>query len=390
MSEILARIRVHETAGIRRFLYPLTAYVTLAPDVDISRLRLESIQGDPIPVQLVPWHEGEHRLDFAVSLDPMQENTDFLLRAGGEAAVVPDPLHLTHQAGNKLQSVQKRFQVTLGPLAEICDVVYDKVPHLTEPEFRIDFPAGVRRPDREDKMFKRGLHTAEQTRADLNVDEVEIGGGHLSAWSRTKGVYNDGCPAEMTSEITACKSWVTLNYRLEQPKPGEIVYFYLPLGSNFAVRPTIRTTFDCGVDGIYGHANHFGAFLNWFAPAEVYDPIRWEIGRNHVYDDRLGNLSPIDYVGTTSEAEFQQQRWFHLVNGTQAVAVAITKMPLAWQSLTMDLRHNIRIKFTLAETITGPAEFGVCYHFLNDVPAIAAATNPQSILLPPVVEVLPV
>ena len=35
------------------------------------------------------------------------------------------------------------------------------------------------------------------------------------------------------------------------------------------------------------------------------------------------------------------------------------------------------------------AEFGVCYHFLNDVPAIAAATNPQSILLPPTVEVLP-
>ena len=35
------------------------------------------------------------------------------------------------------------------------------------------------------------------------------------------------------------------------------------------------------------------------------------------------------------------------------------------------------------------AEFGVCYHFLNNMPAIAAATNPQSILLPPTVEVLP-
>ena len=42
------------------------------------------------------------------------------------------------------------------------------------------------------------------------------------------------------------------------------------------------------------------------------------------------------------------------------------------------------------EAIRRPvAEFGVCYHFLNDIPAIAAATNPQSILLPPTVEVLP-
>ena len=51
---------------------------------------------------------------------------------------------------------------------------------------------------------------------------------------------------------------------------------------------------------------------------------------------------------------------------------------------------DVSVAFRLGDTITGPAEFGVCYHFLNDVPAIAAATNPQSILLPPVVEVLPV
>ena len=389
MSDVLARVRVRETAGIRRFLYPLTAHVTLTPDVDVSRLRLESVQGNSIPMQLVPWRGGKQRLDFAVSLDPMQGRTDYLLRTGGEAADIPDPLHLTYQDGNRLQSVQKRFEVTLGPLGEICDVLYDKVPHLTEPESRTEHTAGVLRTDPENKMFERGLYTAEQTRAELNVDEVEIGGGPLSAWSRTRGVYNDDCPAEITSEITACKSWVMLNYRLEQPKPGESIYFYLPLGSNFAARPATRTTFDCGVDGIYGRADDFGAFLNWFAPTAEDASIRWEIGRSHVYENGR-NLSPIDYVGKSSAAEFQRQRWFHLVNGTQAVAVAVTKMPPAWQSLAVSLRHHIRVQFVLAETITGPAEFGVCYHFLNNVSAIAAATNPQSILLPPVVEVLPV
>ena len=49
----------------------------------------------------------------------------------------------------------------------------------------------------------------------------------------------------------------------------------------------------------------------------------------------------------------------------------------------------MQIAFTLGDSGDEHAEFGVCYHFLNDAPAIAAATNPQSILLPPTVGVLP-
>jgi len=100
-----------------------------------------------------------------------------------------------------------------------------------------------------------------------------------------------------------------------------------------------------------------------------------------------------DYVGEVATAEeFLPQRWFHLIDSDKALAVAITQVPPDCQGMTVRLTHegDVSVVFRLGDVITGPAEFGVCYHFLNDVPAIAAATNPQSILLPPVVEVLAV
>ncbi len=391
MSEILARIRVRETHGIRRFLYPLTAYVSLPPDTDTSALQLAPLNGVLIPLQVMLWHTGEYRVDFAVSLAPLQEDADFLLTVGTPAAV-PDPLQLTYPEGGKLSSVQERFQIALGPIGEICDVVYDEVEHLTKPEFRVDYPAAVRRSDIEDKQYKRGLIAYNAApRMPLETMKVDAGGGILAAWHHTKGIYADGSPMEVTTEITACKSWVMLNYRLEQPRPDETIYFYLPLGSNFSsaiTGPTTRTTFDCGIEGIYGQADYFGAYINWFAPTEQDNPVRWEVGKGHAYENGQ-NLSPVNYTGTVSEEKFQQQRWFHLVNEKQAIAIAITKMPFRWLSLKMKLRHIIRVEFEMSEDAVGPVEFGICCHFLNDVPAIAAATNPQSILLPPTVEVLP-
>ena len=392
MSEILARIRVRETSGIHRFLYPLTAYVNLPLDTDTSSLQLAPLDGVPVPLQVTFWHTGEYRVDFAVSLAPLQEDMDYLLTIGTPAAI-PDPLRLTHQDGDKLSSLQERFQVVLEPAGKVRNVVYDGVPHLrhlVQQGVREDYSAEVSRPDPEDKQYKRGLIPLRAApEIPLNTADFNIGGGLLAAWHITRGIYADGSPVQMTAEITACKSWVMLNYRLEQPRPGEIIYFSLPLSGSFDIRPITRTIFDCGINGIYGQANYYGAYINWFAPKEASRLIRWEVGKGHEYSNEEGNTSPVNYTGTTPETEFQQQRWFHLVNEKQAVAVAITKMPVGWQSLKAELRHNIYLEFELSAETAGPAEFGICYHFLNDVPAIAAATNPQSILLPPIVEVLP-
>ena len=51
-----------------------------------------------------------------------------------------------------------------------------------------------------------------------------------------------------------------------------------------------------------------------------------------------------------------------------------------------NVNGDCEISFQLGEEVSGPAAFGICWHFLNGIPAAAAATNPQSILLPPIVE----
>ena len=80
---------------------------------------------------------------------------------------------------------------------------------------------------------------------------------------------------------------------------------------------------------------------------------------------------------------FLPQRWFHLIDSDKALAVAITKVPLDCREMTVRLTHegDVTIAFRLGETITGPAEFGVCYHFpercsrdcRRDKPAIHSA-----------------
>lgn len=390
MSEVLARIRVRETHGIRRFLYPLTAYVNLPQSVSIEMLSLATEQDMAVPLQVIRQHGEQCRVDFAVSMAPLQEDVELFLTEGGPQIDVPDPLHLIQQADGKLLSTQERFNITLGPMGGIEEVVYDGVKHLRMPLVGIESMTAVERPDPDDRNFKRGLILIDEAqKMPVEVVQTQVGGGPLSAWYGTEGIYADGCAATVWSEITACKSWVNMTYRLERTGANETVLLYLPLGGSFEQEPPERTTFDTGINGIYGQTNYWGASLKWVAPSVEGGPICWEVKQDYVSQGD-SSAPRIDYVGIVSEHEFPKQLWFHMADGKKAIAVAITKLPAHWSKLEISLRKTIRIRLLLAEEADEPMEFGVCYHFLNDVPAIAAATNPQSILLPPVVEVLPV
>ena len=166
-------------------------------------------------------------------------------------------------------------------------------------------------------------------------------------------------------------------HTLEQPKPGDEIVFTLPLA---ITSPTL--TCDFGVGGyVFGKLDANASEIVW----------RTEFGDAPYAKWSVAAAGRVDYLGSVDTAEaFLPQRWFHLIDSDKALAVAITKLPEDCREMTVWLTNagDVTVTFCLGTTITGPAEFGVCYHFLNDVPAIAAATNPQSILLPPVVEVL--
>ena len=369
MSEVLARIRVRETHGIRRFLYPLTATLNLPQTLKLGEAKtlgeiyrgfaLKNSQGQDIPRQIVSLNgTSKSRIDFAISLAP-GETQDLLVVQGSPLETLPDPLHVTSTPDGGLKNTQERFLVTINPEGNVSEVVYDQVRHLRGPARIL----------RNDKSAWHSSHTA------LYND------GNIFLYSQlhAKSRYEDSGFAQTKAALTACKSWVTITHTLEQPNPQDEIVFTLPLA---ITSPTL--TCDFGVGGsVFGKLDEKAPEIVWRTEFGDTPYTRWSVA----------TAGRTDYIGEVETAEaFLPQRWFHLIDSDKAIAVAITKLPPDCREMTvrMTCDGDISIAFRLGETITGMAEFGVCYHFLNDVPAIAAATNPQSILLPPVVEVLPV
>jgi hypothetical protein len=369
MSEILARIRVRETHGIRRFLYPLTATLDLPPTLKLGESKtlgemyggfaLKTLDGQNIPRQIVLLNgTSKERIDFVLSLAP-GETQDLLVVQGSPLASLADPLRTASTLEGGLQNTQEHFAVTVNPEGNISEVIYDGVRHLRSPS-----------------RIRRNEQTAwHSSTSALNNDPSLFLSSHL----HTKGRYEDGGFAQTKAALTACKSWVTITHTLEQAKPNDEIVFTLPLA---ITSPTL--TCDFGVGGyVFGKLDEKAPEIVWHTQFEDAPYARWSVA----------TAGRTDYMGEVETAEaFLPQRWFHLIDSDKAIAVAITKLPSDCRELTVRLTRegDISIAFRLGETVTGPTEFGVCYHFLNDVPAIAAATNPQSILLPPTVKLLPV
>lgn len=357
MSEVLARLRVRETHGIRRFLYPLTADVALPLDIPLQGLRLSDGETD-LPLQVT--HTVSFRLDFAVSLDPNAER-ELVLKEGQPTRLLDDPLCLTK--GNKsklLFNQQKRFQIGLHYDGMIHEVIYDGIPLLRE---CLRVLRNGELPEEDGNLF---YHAA----PDFST---------VTAWTGGSRRYPDGTTCGTDTEITACKSWATVTHKTKQAQPNDEIVFILPLS---ITSPTL--TCDFGVGGyVFGKLDEKAPEIVWRTEFRDVPYARWTVA----------TAGRTDYVGAVVTAEeFLPQRWFHLIDSDKALAVAITQVPPDCREMTVRLTQegDVSIAFRLGDTVTGSAEFGVCYHFLNDVPAIAAATNPQSILLPPVVEVLPI
>ncbi len=361
MSEILARIRVRETHGIRRFLYPLSIVITLPDGAGMFTTGLQTSDGHDIPLLISSAsgvEEPPHKLDFAVSLEPLSTR-ELVLVGDTSPALVTDPLHFNlAPVGNYQRSKQQRFQLDIDWDNNIVGVVYDQVSHL-----------------------RRGSTLTRNAEAMERHDYRNLFGDDLiAAWAVAFGHYADGCAAQNRVELTACKSWATVIHRLEQPQPNDEIVFTFPLA---ITSPTL--TCDFGVGGYV-----FGKLDGMAAPEVVW---RTEFGDAPHARWSVATAGRVDYVGEVGTAEaFLPQRWFHLIDSDKALAVAITQVPKDCREMTVRLTHggDVSVAFRLGAAVSGPAEFGVCYHFLNDVPALAAATSPQSILLPPVVEVLPV
>lgn len=353
---VLGQVTVREIHGIRRFLYPLSAEIDLAEGSSTDRLGLTTPDGRKIPFQVSspdrrnPTHV---RIDFAVSLAPF-ELLPLALSCDQQGAAFEDPLNIT--VGKTFRIAQRRFVTEFDKRAMLYQVVYGGVRHLTCPSV----------------LTRNGEAMAISGDPDFSA-------GALVARIGASGRYADGCDAETGLEVTACKSWAVLRHVLVQPRPSDEVVFQLQLA---AVSPVLTADFGVG-GGTYGKLQAgSGGEISWQSNFSRRRAIRWSISAG----DRT------DYAGAVKTFyEFIPQRWFHLVDKDKSLAVAVTQVPKSCREMIVQLRSDgaVLVRFRLRQPDSGPAAFGICYHFLNDIPALAAATNPQSILLPPIVEVLP-
>jgi hypothetical protein len=369
MSEILARIRVCETAGIRRFLYPEVVTLELPLGADTSQFQFIMPDGQPIPTE---FQSAEHdrgakegrkcfSIRFALSLAPYEEVELALQNRRFDGSLLDDPLSIERTEDGGLENHQKRFSISLNKSAAISQVVYDGISHLKS----------------SDKIELNGFVAPDNGPDALMGSQLALQYPTAGEYSReTPGRRDVGDFLSLTS-LTACKSWANRYHWIHAPAAQDEVIYTLPLA---ITSPTL--TCDFGVGGyVFGKLDGKAKEIVW----------RTEFGDAPYAKWTVATAGRVDYVGEVETAEaFLPQRWFHLIDSDKALAVAITKLPRDCQSMTvrLTLEGDVSVAFKLGDTVTGHAEFGVCYHFLNDVPAIAAATNPQSILLPPMVEVL--
>lgn len=377
---LLGHIRVRETHGIRRFLYPVSlevprssgnfGYKDPAGLSGIVGLSLIMPDCNRVPLQVTPGATTPDlywRLDFPVSLSPFEElelelflgqpeshlltkesRRDSTIR---EAASLDDPLRITEE--KRFKSVQRRLSIEFDRFGTLHEVVYDSAPHLRAPA-----------------AFSRN-----GGKATLKGVSSFVEGCPLSARVRAEGEYPDGCWAVTRLETTACKSWVMMTHSLSRTQPEDEVVFDLPL---MVSSPVVTCDFGAG-GGIYGNL-HAGTCpeIVWHSEYSLSGGVRWSIvpgGRT-------------DYVGEVQTAEeYVPQRWFHLIDGRKALAVAIAQIPDCCRGMkvTLNAKGDVAVAFKIGEASSTPATFGLYCHFLNDIPAIAALTSPQSILLPPVV-----
>jgi len=358
----LPRIRVTETAGLRRFLYPLTAIIQLTDDVDFRKISLQKQSGTAVPLQvehiaarrstLVGYPSENYNVHFAVSLAPHE--TVELSFVEGAPEIVPDRLNVTYKDGD-LTNTQQRLRIEIGQKELLRSVIYDGIEHLRSPV----------RIERSGDSLSPNIWSAT---ADFEAT--------IAASLGISGSYSDGVTGQTKTEITACKSWATVNHRTTNLPPDETITFTLP----FAVtNEKIVTDFGTG-NGTYAQIS-----------AEDGNEIVWRGEQSEAgWSWQLSVNGRLDYVGSLLPHELASRNWLHVIDGDKSIAVAVVSTLEGISALETRITGNgdIITTFHTDGSKREKRRFAVCYHFLNALPPIAAATNPHSILEPPHVEVV--
>jgi hypothetical protein len=374
---MVATIIVNETAGLRRFAYPLHTILTL-PHGRAHRLEMlyfQDISGAAIPVQMHAedtWQDGSMRLvsiHFSCSMGPLEQKL-YRLVAHDSPVEGPAAVDLIdwRTDEHRLSATIRRFVPALDRHgAGLFQSVLDG-----GKEFMAEGSAGL------------GIVTASGDRflASEHVAPVDLlQAGPLAGHMRWQGIYPVGdrssvMPYSIQMRFTLFKSWVEITHTLRAPA-GVIEEVFAHIRLRVCAAPLL---YDIGVGGgTYGKIEP-GERVVYRAEVEPFQT-RWTLSTV------TRSAARADVVGVRASQEPMQREWLHWIDREKSLALVTES---SWHSRGMtyeiDSTGDLSVRFFPAlEDYPMTLQFKFWYHFLDTVPHIGAATSPQSIMWPPVI-----
>ena len=356
----VAEFRVRDTAGLRRFGYPVRARFQSGGSTASLRL-LES--GKPVQAQFTSFDGGYTEVDFNVNLGPF-ETRDYRVETGSGPAVpaglivdeTADTFHVRYPA-------ELEFQVPKDLLGLLRAVRTTRASYLRGPS--------------------RGLVVNLAGDVEHRVGGNESSGGETRAKVMKRGPLavllrfesnealrgGRGVKSVVEMEFPRAKSWVEVRWTVEDPNQ-RVAGLIAELDLLIEERPML---------------------VDFGAGSAVYAALR--AGQGATFTGEVagsgGQSWRVDVAGNSYAAGAgPSEGWAHVMDLKRATAVAIADFarfaPVARDAIDVSPEGRLRIR----RDFSGGREKSVTFwlHFVDMPVQVGAATSPQSMKQPPVVE----
>jgi hypothetical protein len=361
------KLRVSETAGIRRFGYPVHAVVPLPrPPVEGEHLQLAH-EGKPLAAQFTLRGKDAVEIDFAVSLGP-NESRDLEIRyAKGEAAATK---------GMRVEAEADRFRVQHAGGLEFA-----------VPKDLRGLLAGVKtnrteylRPDSPGLL----LHTRDGRKLRLGGSEFKATvtkSGPIACGLRFEGTLlvaeDEPAKSFIEMDFPQSKSWVRVRCTIWDPKLA-VQAVAAELNLSLAGEPTL-VDFGVGTSAYAALRQGQSATLAARGPdAKNEDAPAWSIHVGPPAKKSPYVLAPRGVRPGPGEG------WLHVMDRERCTAVAVEEFARSGTDNVLSVAADGRLELARTFGKSGPARktFAFYLHFVGMPVHVGAQTSPQSMLAP--------
>ncbi len=379
-------LRVRETAGIRRFSYPVHVQLKVPHAVTpTTPFRLLS-DGRPIAAQFSPQRESGDAdrwwLDFPISLGPHEERT-LTVKYGAGVEAGPE-----RSGGLELEETDDAFVITNAPYLEwtVAKDLSGVVRRFKTPSHDYLQPSaiGLQFMSRDGRVFRFSDGDREEPIAARVARRGRLAIALTFEKEEREGRL-EGVRSRVTLEFPATKSWVKVNWQVEDPG-GRVAQLgtqlALALGNEAKGEPTMA---DFGATTLVYAALRPGWQFELVANSDGEG--EWQVLRS-----TQNGIAPFVVGSPGSGTLGTPEGWVHLMDQEICVAAGLHEFGRSTSDRIrtgsagdLAMWREYRSGTPATEAEEKRLHYGL--HFVPFPPHVSAATSAQSMLAPLVVEV---